>query len=807
MTDLIPTTLVRDKDMARDFLAGLDPRAHKFTFQFFSDGQGEHAEILHGTLDEVWPKVQTLNTPERGFGVFVTINETDFKGRRTENIVRPRALFADADSDEQITTCMAAIEACGATPSMIVDSGRGRHFYYVCPDIPIDRFSALQKSLIDKFGTDPAVKDLPRVMRLPGTLHLKDPTKPRPVKLFPTDRSEPWKISDLIDKLKLSLAVPTTGPASDKVVPFKRPKQLAQVSDSKRACESLADGLETDIQELRSAVLAIPPSAISTEPEWMRLARALAWEANIYPQRAETLWEILDLASRGAPGYDEEDNRKRFERYISEARGRKNPITINTVFHMANQHGWKGTSQFTTATTSSDFGATGASTNAVANGASSNIVQTPATPARAVAIADLPLIPKKREWLHGIDLMRGAVSMLVAPGARSKTTWLITTALACASGRPLQAAHVYGTLRVLYLSAEDSTNEMALRVRAAMKHHALSDPDVSGLHVIGAERWGLHLLRANGGAPAIDQGGWDALIAELDRILPDVLIIDPLINILGGVNVNENSAAALLMGRFVELAVKRHIAVIIAHHAAKGRDPASAESAMGAASFTNLARIALAIEPLAEKDAGQIGLPPWEAKFCFRILGTKMNFSAPGADDRWYRIVSIDMENQQPPIYMTGDQVAVVEPFRPGTSAPTFPEQLISDALQAIDAATPPLSTSKNSKERYAAPVIAQAIAPHRGGRASDIEGKAVLEHIIRAELVRVEPVKIPRPGGRSDDRNGLVLTPAGKVVVRQVQHQDANNPPPATPAISRSVIAGLQGNAGRAPPKAPRNA
>jgi hypothetical protein len=97
MTNLALTTPVHDKDMARNFLAGLDPRAHKFTFQFFSDGEGKHAEIFHGTLDELWPKVQTLNTPERGVGVFVTINETNFEGRRTENIVRPRALFVDAD--------------------------------------------------------------------------------------------------------------------------------------------------------------------------------------------------------------------------------------------------------------------------------------------------------------------------------------------------------------------------------------------------------------------------------------------------------------------------------------------------------------------------------------------------------------------------------------------------------------------------------------------------------------------------------------------------------------------------------------
>ena len=74
---------------------------------------------------------------------------------------------------------------------------------------------------------------------------------------------------------------------------------------------------------------------------------------------------------------------------------------------------------------------------------------------RAVPIADLPLVPRKREWLHGTDLMRGAVSMMVAPGARAKTTWLLTCALACASGRSLLGANVFGgPLSVLYLSAE-----------------------------------------------------------------------------------------------------------------------------------------------------------------------------------------------------------------------------------------------------------------------------------------------------------------------------------------------------------------
>ncbi len=436
--------------------------------------------------------------------------------------------------------------------------------------------------------------------------------------------------------------------------------------------------------------------------------------------------------------------------------------------------------------------------------ASNTAVQLPANVAaappiilpRAVPIANLPLVPRKREWLHGNDLMRGAVSMLSAPGARAKTSWLLTCALACTSGRPLLGAHIFGgPLRVLYLSAEDSTDEITLRLRAAMQHHSLSNADVSGLHVIGADKWGLSLLSTERGASVIDRAGWGALIAELDRIEPDVLILDLLINLMGGVDQNSNSAAGLLMGQLAALAAKRRIAVMMAHHVAKGRDPKSAESAMGAATFVNLCRIVLAIEPLDKKDAGQVGLPTWEATSVFRVVGTKRNYSAPDADDRWFRIETVEIQNQQPPIYVTGDKVAVIEEFHPGSSGPTFPPLLIRDALLAVDAADPPLSPSKPSPERYAPPVIAQAIAPHRHGQASATDGKAILDHLVRTGLVRVEWVKISRPGSRSESRKGLVLTTAGKAAVQQEDDPVASNSPqsPQTPA---EPTAGNAGNA-----------
>jgi hypothetical protein len=402
----------------------------------------------------------------------------------------------------------------------------------------------------------------------------------------------------------------------------------------------------------------------------------------------------------------------------------------------------------------------------------------PSNSPRATPIADLPLVPRKREWLHGTDLMRGAVSMVVAPGARAKTTWLLTCALACASGRSLIGANVYGgPLSVLYLSAEDSSNEIALRLRAAMQHHGLSNTDVPGLYIIGADQWGLPLLNAASGTPKIDERGWNALVAELDRINPDVLIIDPLINVMGGVDANNNSAAAVLMWRFAGLAATRRIAVMIAHHAAKGRDPKSAESAMGAATFVNLCRIVLSIEPLDKKDAGQVGLPTWEATSVFRVVGTKQNYRPPDKGDRWFRLRSAEIQNQQPPVYPHGDRVAVIEEFQPGSSGATFPQGLIRAVLCALDVADPPLSTSKQSNERYAVPVVAQAIAPHRGGRANDVEGKNVLDHLIRSDLVRVEEVKLSRAAGRSDIRKGLVLTQAGKAAMQQDDEVASNSP------------------------------
>jgi hypothetical protein len=127
------------------------------------------------------------------------------------------------------------------------------------------------------------------------------------------------------------------------------------------------------------------------------------------------------------------------------------------------------------------------------------------------------------------------------------------------------------------------------------------------------------------------------------------------------------------------------------------------------------------------------------------------------------------MNNAEPPTYTHGDKVAVVESFKPGSPGAVFSHDLVRDALVAIHGANPPLSPSKRAVDRCAAPVIAQAIASHRGGKASEAEGAAILDHLKRSGLVGVEQVAINRGRKGSDTRQGLVLTAAGKSAIQEV--------------------------------------
>lgn len=170
----LPEIDIKTAQFFLDTIAGWDNRS--FTFQTFLDSPSSTSKnltrILHGTLEE---HAKTLCDYNReGAGIFVTVNETDLRGRKKENIVAVRALFLDFDDGTEPEFTL--------SPSLIVRSKRGIQPYWLLkPGESLEKFEGAQSALIRRFGSDQAVKDLSRVMRMPGFLHMKNPDDPFPV--------------------------------------------------------------------------------------------------------------------------------------------------------------------------------------------------------------------------------------------------------------------------------------------------------------------------------------------------------------------------------------------------------------------------------------------------------------------------------------------------------------------------------------------------------------------------------------------------------------------------------------------------
>ncbi|MDR3386219.1 MAG: DNA-primase RepB domain-containing protein [Rudaea sp.] len=152
---------------AEQFLRVLGSR---FTFQTFDDSPRKDRRlscVLHGTLAEHAGTIAGLNA--RGAGVFVMVNEGDGKGRSICNVQRVRAYFADLDGAR-----LAPVQVAPLRPHCIIETSTGHwHAYWLLIDAPLESFKATQQAIAARFGSDPKVCDLPRVMRLPGFLHCK----------------------------------------------------------------------------------------------------------------------------------------------------------------------------------------------------------------------------------------------------------------------------------------------------------------------------------------------------------------------------------------------------------------------------------------------------------------------------------------------------------------------------------------------------------------------------------------------------------------------------------------------------------
>lgn len=140
-----------------------------FHFQTFDDlKDSKRSSLIRGligTLDQHFDELIQLNN--KGAGIFVCVNRTAGSKRDAKSIVKVRAVFADKDDGN--------FDMFPIEPSILVQTKNGQHAYWITDEVSNDEFTGIQKSIINTLKTDISIHDLPRVMRLPGFFHKKNP--------------------------------------------------------------------------------------------------------------------------------------------------------------------------------------------------------------------------------------------------------------------------------------------------------------------------------------------------------------------------------------------------------------------------------------------------------------------------------------------------------------------------------------------------------------------------------------------------------------------------------------------------------
>jgi hypothetical protein len=204
---------------AIDFLNALDSYDKAFTWQTFDDNEerckkrdeenkerkvkgltsqihNQYIECFSSKLSNQHDFLKKLNDDKAG--VYVTVNQTNLKGRKKTDVERIRAVFCDYDRTDGVTDVSldAILKRLNfpIEPSMIVQSSPGKyHFYFLVSDEwPVNKsktdngndadFAGVMGCMIEKYASDPACKDQSRVLRLPGYYHNKK--EPQLVKLL-----------------------------------------------------------------------------------------------------------------------------------------------------------------------------------------------------------------------------------------------------------------------------------------------------------------------------------------------------------------------------------------------------------------------------------------------------------------------------------------------------------------------------------------------------------------------------------------------------------------------------------------------
>lgn len=289
-----------------------------------------------------------------------------------------------------------------------------------------------------------------------------------------------------------------------------------------------------------------------------------------------------------------------------------------------------------------------------------------------------------RQWLYGTQLLRGFVTVLVAPGGTGKTAYAMVVAAALATGIKLLNEHIFERVNVAVVNLEDPMDELDRRLAAIMIRHNLSNADL-------ADRYFMHSGEERGIVMAsLDEDGFSVVHPDEDALTKEILVhnigllvVDPYAE-SHSLEENNNPQMVKAAAAWRRVARATGCAVLLVHHvrkAAGGEKGMTIDSARGAKALTDSARVGLLMSSMQAEDAERLGISESERTQFVRLDDAKSNMAPRAERARWFKLDQVSLENGIG-IYPKGDRVAAIIPWEPPKD---FDHVSIVDANQVLD--------------------------------------------------------------------------------------------------------------------------
>lgn len=281
-----------------------------------------------------------------------------------------------------------------------------------------------------------------------------------------------------------------------------------------------------------------------------------------------------------------------------------------------------------------------------------------------------PTTLPRRDWLYGRHLIRGEVSLTLAPGGVGKTSLACAEAASLVSGKRLLHDTPPSRLRVWLWNGEEPEDELQRRFAAVALHYRLGADDFGDrLFVDTGNELPLVLAEQSREGIRVQFPVVKNLVAALKQRQIDLMLVDPFVS-THSVNENDNSAIQRAASAWKEVAHKAGVAIGLAHHVRKlaGRD-ATAEDSRGGDALVSKARDARTLNPMNSDDASRLGVSNTERPSYFSTgVGGKANMAPKGDRKVWFKMASVGLGNGQG-LNKPQDDVAVVTPWTPPSIA------------------------------------------------------------------------------------------------------------------------------------------